>query len=193
MECKCTLMDIARDWRTGKLRVTFETEDDISGQIDGIKDKTLRLTAKQWRDKRSLDSNAYYWVLLSKLAEAANISKPRAHNLMLRGYGQMELFDGSRYYARIPDTEEAENDVLERTTFHLRPTSQVVEGNDGISYRTYVLLKGSSNYDTAEMTHLLDGLISECKALGIETATPEELERMKQLYEQNRGKYEKTV
>lgn len=193
MECKGRLTDVTRDWTTGKFRVSFEVEDDISGQIDGMRDKTLRLTAKQWRDKRSLDSNAYYWVLLSKLAESIKISKPRAHNIMLREYGQVELFDGSRYYARIPDTEEAANDVLERTTFHLRPTSQVVEGNDGIWYRTYVLLKGSSNYDTAEMTHLLDGLISECKTLGIETATPEELERMKQLYEQSRGKHEKTV
>ena len=45
---------------------------------------------------------------------------------------------------------------------------------------------GSSRYNTAEMSHLLDGLIYECKVLGIETATPEELERMKQLYDQNR-------
>jgi len=193
MECKCTLTDVTRDWATGKLRVTFEAEDDISGQIDGMRDKPLRLTAKQWRDKRSLDSNSYYWVLLSKLAEGAHISKPRAHNLMLRGYGQVELFDGSRYYARIPDTEEAENDVIERETFHLKPTSQVVAGSDGVSYRTYVLLKGSSNYDSAEMTHLLDGLISECKAIGIETATPEELERMKQLYEQNHQRFVETT
>lgn len=186
MECKCTLTDVTRDWSTGKFRVTFEAEDDISGQIDDMRDKTLRLTAKQWRDKRSLDSNAYYWVLLSKLAEDLRISKPRAHNIMLREYGQVELVDGSRCYVRIPDTEEAENDVMERTVFHLRPTSQVVEGNDGINYRTYVVLMGSSRYDTAEMSHLLDGLIYECKVLGIETATPEELERMKQLYDQNR-------
>ena len=186
MECKCTLTDVTRDWSTGKFRVTFEAEDDISGQIDGMRDKTLRLTAKQWRDKRSLDSNAYYWVLLSKLAEDLHISKPRAHNIMLREYGQVELVDGSRCFVRIPDTDEAENDVMERTVFHLRPTSQVVEGNDGINYRTYVVLMGSSRYDTSEMSHLLDGLIYECKVLGIETATPEELERMKQLYDQNR-------
>ena len=90
MECKCTLTDVTRDWSTGKFRVTFEAEDDISGQIDGMRDKTLRLTAKQWRDKRSLDSNAYYWVLLSKLAESIKISKPRAHNIMLREYGQID-------------------------------------------------------------------------------------------------------
>lgn len=112
---------------------------------------------------------------------------------MLRDYGQVEIVGGSRYYVRIPDTDEAENDVMEREMFHLKPTSQVIEGTDGINYRTYVMLKGSSRYDSAEMAHLLDGLISECKQLGIETATPEELERMKQLYEQNRRKDEKTT
>lgn len=186
MECKGKLISAAKDWVSGKFRLTFEIEDDVSGQIDGIADKPLRIKAAQWREKRSLDSNAYYWVLLSKLAEDLRISKPRAHNIMLREYGQVELVDGSRCYVRIPDTDEAENDVMERTVFHLRPTSQVVEGNDGINYRTYVVLMGSSRYDTAEMSHLLDGLIYECKVLGIETATPEELERMKQLYDQNR-------
>lgn len=186
MECKGKLISAAKDWVSGKFRLTFEIEDDVSGQIDGIADKPLRIKAAQWREKRSLDSNAYYWVLLSKLAEDLRISKPRAHNIMLREYGQVELVDGSRCYVRIPDTEEAENDVMERTVFHLRPTSQVVEGNDGINYRTYVVLMGSSRYDTAEMSHLLDGLIYECKVLGIETATPEELKRMKQLYDQNR-------
>ena len=60
MESKGKLLNVARDWITGKFRVTFEVEDDISGQIDGMKDKPLRLITKQWRDKRSLDSNAYY-------------------------------------------------------------------------------------------------------------------------------------
>mgnify|MGYP000724297106 CR=1 FL=1 len=36
---------------------------------------------------------------------------------------------------RIPDTDEAENDVMEREMFHLKPTSQVIEGTDGINYR----------------------------------------------------------
>lgn len=186
MESKGKLLDVARNWVTGKFRVTFEVEDDISGQIDGMRDKPLRLITKQWRDKRSLDSNAYYWVLLSKLAESINISKPRAHNIMLREYGQVDLSYGSLSYAVIPDTDEAENDVLEEEMFHVKPTSDVRAGKDGINYRTYIILRGSSRYDTAEMSHLLDGLISECKTLGIETATPEELERMKQLYEQNR-------
>lgn len=44
-------------------------------------------------------------------------------------------------------------------------------------YRFWV---GSSKYDTEEMAKLIDGVIEEAKALDIETATPEELARMKE-------------
>lgn len=52
------------DWKTGRMRLTFELESDVSSSIDKMKDKPLRIIAKQWREKRSLDANAYYWVLL---------------------------------------------------------------------------------------------------------------------------------
>ena len=48
------------------------------------------------------------------------------------------------------------------------------------------MLLGSSQYDTAQMSHLIDGLVSECREAGIETATPDELRHMLELYEQNR-------
>lgn len=186
MEGKGILKGIARDWLTGKIQLTFEMDQDVSGHIDSIKDKPLRITVKQWKEKRSLDANAYYWVLLSKLAEAMKISKPRAHNLMLRRYGQNMTIDGAGAYIRIPNTEKAEEIALEASEYHIRPTSEVVTGNNGVNYRTYVMLMGSSQYDTAEMSHLIDGLVSECREVGIETATPDELRHMLEMYEQNR-------
>ena len=107
---------------------------------------------------------------------------------MLRKYGQPEMFDGAGGYIRIPDTEKAEEEALEASTFHIRPTSQVVAGVDGINYRTYVMIKGSSTYDTREMSELIEGLVSECKELGIETLPPDEIERMLQSYDTNRRK-----
>lgn len=186
MEGKGILKGIAREWLTGKIQLTFEMDQDVSGHIDSIKDKPLRITVKQWKEKRSLDANAYYWVLLSKLAEAMKISNPRAHNLMLRRYGQNMTIDGAGAYIRIPNTEKAEEIALEASEYHIRPTSEVVTGNNGVNYRTYVMLMGSSQYDTAEMSHLIDGLVSECREVGIETATPDELRHMLEMYEQNR-------
>lgn len=187
MESRGTLSQVSRDWETGRLQLTFRLDSDVSGQIDALRDKTLRVTAKQWRERRSLDANAYYWVLVSKLAEAARISKPRCHNLMLRRYGQNLIIDGAGAYIRIPDTDAAEEMALEASDYHIRPTSQVVDGTDGIRYRTYVMLAGSSSYNTAEMSHLIDGVVSECKEAGIETLPPDELARMMQEYGRGRG------
>ncbi len=178
------------DWKTGRMRLTFELESDVSSSIDKMKDKPLRIIAKQWREKRSLDANAYYWVLLSRLAEVAGISKPRAHNLMLRRYGQNLIISGQMAYLVVPDTTEAEETALEAETFHIRPTSQVKQGKDGKAYRTYTVLAGSSTYDTKEMSELINGLVTECKEQGIETLPPDELARMMAEYEENHRKKE---
>ena len=42
------------------------------------------------------------------------------------------------------------------------------------------MIKGSSEYDTGEMSRFIDGVISECKELGIQTMTPDEIEELKQ-------------
>ena len=192
MESKGILKDVSRDWKTGRMRLTFEFESDVAASIDKIKDKSLRITVKQWRDKRSLDANAYYWVLLSKLAEKVGNSKPRMHNQMLRDYGQDTVISGSLTYMVLPNTDEAEKMAEESETFHIRPTSDVREGADGTDYRTYIMMSGSSTYDTKEMSVLINGLVSECKEQGIETLPPDELARMMAEYEENHRKKETT-
>lgn len=96
----------------------------------------LSLEIKRYRRKRSLDANAYYWALIGKLSKVLELSNPETHNMMLCRYGQPEIFEGKAVYITIPDTEEAEKKVANATDYHLQPTSQVREGNDGIMYRT---------------------------------------------------------
>ena len=79
----------------------------------------------------------------------------------------------------LPDTEEAENEAYELETVHIKPTSQVKQGKDGKTYRAYYVLRGSSDYDSREMSILIDGTISDCQEVGIETMTPDELLRLK--------------
>lgn len=175
------LLNVSRDWQTGKHSITFSlNEQSALGELEKIQDvEKLTVEAKQFREKRSLDANAYYWVVLSKIAEVLKVSKPFAHNYFLRKYGQKEVIGGKIVYVVIPDEEEAEKNVDEAESYHLYPTSQVKEGKDGRMYRTYHLLRGSSDYNTQEMAVLIDGLVTEAKELGIETLPPDELERMK--------------
>lgn len=143
-----------------------------------FKDAKVSIKVSKYREKRSLDANAYYWQLLTKLAAVLKISNSYAHNIMLRRYGVLEEIDGKPVFLVIPDTDEAEKKADETETYHIKPTSNVREGNDGQMYRTYMLLKGSHEYDTAEMSRLISGLVDECKQCGIETLTPAELARL---------------
>ena len=133
------------------------------------------------REKRTLSQNAYYYTLLGKVADKLRMSKARLHNDMLQHFGQYAEIDGQRVYVTIPDTEECEKQAMESLTVHMKPSSSVMFGKDGVTYRTWILLKGSHELNTREMTILLDGLIQEAKQLDIETLTPDQLADMRRL------------
>lgn len=191
MECIGRFKGLGIDLMSKHQKLEIEIDTDIREEYDKLKDKEkLRIRIVQYRKKRSLDANAYYWTLLTKFADVVGLSNPEAHNMMLRGYGQSEIFDGKAVYVTIPDTEESEKKVNNATDYHLAPTSQVRMGNDDVMYRTYRLLRGSRTYDTKEMSRLIDGLITCCKEAGIpetEIASPNEKEILKERYGVNFG------
>ena len=135
----------------------------------------INIKLSEHKAKRSLDANAYYWLLIGKLSKVLRISTNYCHNVMLRRYGTLALMDETPVYLLIPDTDEAMKKADESETFHIKPTSNVREGNDGKMYRTYMLLKGSHEYDTAEMAALISGLRDECTQVGIPVETPDEI------------------
>lgn len=153
-----------------RLRVTdprIPTE--ICGMVKDGQQYVVKI--KQYRPKRSLDANALYWSLLNQLATALNTSTSELHNIMLRRYGQPERYGEQFVYVVLPETDDAQKKADNAETYHVKPTSQIKEGKDGIMYRTYMLLRGSSTYDTKEMARLIDGLISECNEAGIDTTS----------------------
>lgn len=152
--------------------------------LSSLEGKDLDIKASQHREKRSLTQNAFYWTLAQKLAAKQRITVSRLHNLLLRDVAPPFIIDGKICMQPIPDTEKAENDILEAETFHLKPTSGVIQGNDGAVYRWYIVLRGSSTFDTVEMTALLNRMVDECKENGIDTATPQELEQMRKYSEE---------
>ena len=178
------LRGLSLNWQTRRPEITLEVEGDAA-EIERLKDRRLTVELKQYREKRSLDANAYYWVLVGKLADIAGQSNAWVHNHMLRKYGQIMVIDDQGVYTVLPDSDEAQKAIDEAETYHLKPTSQVKPGKGGKMYRTYMMLRGSSDYDTKEMSRLIDGLVSECKEAGIETLPPAELERMMENYEKH--------
>lgn len=125
-------------------------------------DKNKLFEIKEHKEKRSLNANALFWNLVGKIADAIRSSKDEVYLLMLKRYGQSEKVYISK-------------DVDITGYFNYFEAS----GEYG-NMREYTIFKGSSEYNTEEMSILIDGVISEAKELGIETLPPWEIERMVQ-------------
>ena len=168
MECTGTLKSVSKNWISRKWEVTFEINEDITASIDKIRDKLLNLTAKIHREKRSLDANAYAWVLMQKIAEAIHTDKWSVYLMMLERY--------SPVFTHIIVRPEAVERVKGewRTVKVLGPIQ--VNGSSGIQLQCYF---GSSTFDSKEMASFIDRIVSECKEMGIETLPPDEIERMR--------------
>ena len=170
-----------KDWgfaRTGENVLTITTRESCKALWEKLGGQEITIAIKKRVTPRSLNANNYAWSLIEKLAEALKSDKESVYEEMLRRYGTGETY-----------MDEAGNEC--KVIFSLRegiPPSMVsrhyaeigqgyVDGKKFIHYRA---IKGTSEYSTKEMSVFLDGVVSECKELGIETDTPEQLARYKE-------------
>lgn len=169
MEFTGKLQNVSRDWQTGQWNITFTmNEASAINEVNNIQScEKLSIKAVKHRNKRSLDANAYCWVILQKIAEVLHQDKWNVYLEMLGKYG---VFTHIIVKPNVVDKVKEEW----RTVKELGEVS--VNGMTGIQLQCYF---GSSTYNTKEMSVLIDGIVYEAKELGIETLPPDELERMK--------------
>jgi len=153
--------------RQTEIVLTLQKPQDIAELKETIsKGKLLSVEVKPYRAARSLNSNAYLWVMLDKLAEALHTNKDELYLLMLERYG---------VFTHIIVKPEA----VERVKQEWRTVRELGKGKignvEGVQLQVYY---GSSTYDTKEMARLIDGVVSECHEVGIETMTPGEIASM---------------
>lgn len=131
-------------------------------------DETKEYEVKEYKHKRSLNANAYYWVLVNKIADALNQSKEFIHLCMLKQYGQ-------RYVVCVPYDVPIENLVKYYERDGVRKQGDRL-------FKTYNVYLPSSEMNTYEMSKLIDGTVEEAQSMGIETMTPDELAHLKAMW-----------
>ena len=63
-----TIEDISIDYKTQKPKILIVlNERECISSLEELKEDKLSVEIKKYRNKRSLDANAYMWVLISKL------------------------------------------------------------------------------------------------------------------------------
>ena len=137
---------------------------------------------KAKKSLRSLDSNAYAWILIDKLAAATGVSKTEVYRNAVRDVG------GNSEIVCI----KAEAAPQLRKIWESRGLGWQTE--DDISKLpgcvNVILYYGSSTFDTRQMSRMIDNLIQDAKAVGIETMPPDKLAALLGEWE---GKREKNL
>ena len=132
------------------------------------KDRLYDLEVKEHRKKRSLDANAYCWVLIHKLAEVMRIPAVEVYRQAIQDIsGNNEI---------LSVKEEAVEQFKQAWSHHGLGWICKEMGKSKIpGYRNLMVYYGSSVYNSKQMSDFIDHLVQDCKALEIETLSPEKL------------------
>lgn len=157
----------------GKPLVTFkvnEYHEAIKASQEFADGVTVALKVGKKNKKRSLDSNAYFWILVDKLSQKLNLPKEEIYRNAIRNIGG------------VSEIVCVQNKAVEKLCqgwqkmgigWQTDTMPSKIEGCTNV-----ILYYGSSTYDQTQMTSLIDNIVQDCKAVGIETMTPAELARL---------------
>lgn len=128
------------------------------------KDTIYDVKINKHREKRSLNANAYLWKLVTEIGNILNKSKEEVYLQMLIDYGQSEMI-----------SILSEINVKGYFKYYKLAGTSILNGKEFNHYKIY---KGSSEYNTKEMSILLEGAVQEAKNLGIKTKEDYEIEKL---------------
>ena len=125
-------------------------------------------------NKRSLDANAYFFVLADKLSQAVNISKTELYRNYIKEIGGVSEMVCVKNEAVDKLCDNWERNGLGWQT---ETAPSKLKGCTNV-----ILYYGSSTYNTEQMSRLIELVVADCKIQGIETKTPDEIANMLSLW-----------
>lgn len=166
--------DLSVDIKTQKAKISLVLDTKELGIVEQLKNENkLNIELKKYRKKRSLDANAYCWVLCDKIAK--EISKDGAPITKDIIYKDVILQVGT--FEPMIIQEKAFNNfkrIWERQGLGFL-IQEVSKKDKCIKVNCYY---GSSTYDSKEMHLLIELLVDMAKNLGIETKPKEEIDSL---------------
>lgn len=167
------LRDLTQDYKTKRFVLTMEIENPQSAmnvweELHG--DEKISVRFAKHRQKRSLDSNAYAWVLMDRLSAKLLIPKEQIYRHYITEIGG------------VSDTVCVRTDSVNklRETWSKNGLGWLSASfpSSTHGYTNVILYYGSSTYDTRQMHRFIELIVQDCKAQGIETADPEEIKAL---------------
>lgn len=178
MELSGSIANLQTDFKSGNMILSLSVNEKANAMqlFDDFKDtEKLQIKITKYREKRSLDANAYFWTLVDKLAVKLNKTKTEIYRDAIKDVGGNSETVCVKNNAVKKLCSVWQNNGL---GFQTETFTSKIEGCTNV-----ILYYGSSTYDTKQMSVLISNIVEECKSQGIETRTPEEISKLLSLWE----------
>lgn len=167
------IVGVSFDYLSGKPIVSLELNERQPSldMVDELKShEKLTVKVGKFKKKRSLDANAYAWVLIGKIAEKTRVPKDEVYREAIRGIG------GN--YDVVCIKENAADSLRSAWSknglgWQSDVTLSKIDGCTNV-----ILYYGSSVYTQDQMNRLVENLVQDCKALGLETKSQAEIDSL---------------
>lgn len=175
MKIRGRIVNLDLDYVSHRPKLTLELKNQELTGYDDIKDiEDLDITIEKHKKRRSLDANGYAWELIGKIALKLSKDKEDIYKRIVEFKGPYEI---------LPIKKEAVERFLESWSRKgLGWIAKDLKASKLEGYTNVICYYGSSVYNSKEMSVFIDEIIDRAKELGIDTRTPEEIERLKSLW-----------
>ena len=173
------VQNLALDFLSGKavLMLEINEKNEVGRCFDELRAvEKIAVKIGKYKAKRSLDANAYAWVLMSKLAEKLNTTTTEIYRSAISEIG------GNSEIVCVK--EEAVEKLCAGWQKNGLGWSTKTFPSKINGCTNVILYYGSSTYDTVQMSELINNIVEDCKALGIDTRTPAEIAELLSLWGQ---------
>lgn len=189
MDLTGRIKELSLDFRsqTPILTLSINEKNDVMALYDELHEADkLSIKIDKYREKRSLNANSYFWKLCGDLAEALSDEKVK--------YTKEDIYiktiKESGVYKDWEDLTPQDAKTL-RTAWSMLGTGWATEQVDympdgeNVIVRTYY---GSSQYNTKQMSRLINSIVQDCVAVGINVKTPDEIANLLSLWGEEKCK-----
>ena len=172
MELKARLNDL-HPTLEGDMIISVRISRDDSREClkgyDDLKGGDVTFKVTKYRQKRSTDANAYFHLLVGKIAQKLNLGSDEVKVNMVLEYGTVDTDDeGAKVGVKLPISVDVKKYYEYAKWFDKRM-------EDGMEFNCYIFYKKTRELDSKEMARLIDGVVYEAQQLGIGTMTPSEI------------------
>ena len=176
------IKDLSVDFKTGQPLLTLlinekQTAMSLYDELHEV--EKLSISIGKYREKRSLSANGYMWTLCGELAKKLSNDKVT--------HTKEDIYRDAIKEVGVWYDDEIEPDKVQRRckAWQLIGTGWLTERVDFTADGEKEVIRfyyGSSQYNKKQMAKLIDNIVQDCQAVGIETKTPEELAKLKALW-----------